>query len=236
MAPEPDAAVELARPVRIAKPKAIAASPEGRADPPAPLASSEGPDASEATPRVQGTTPAEVRQTAGPTGRAENSVALRRNLRIFLWGFSLPGLALWGVFMALVLSSPYPAIRAGSSIVLALTLVLIAVIALGYAFTLGRTPIRFRFHPTRRSLAVQALTGGWDRFRIGPEAFQVAVEVHPPDLFSRETTELVEVTNPPYRRRRWVVERQLLDPWLPRHPASRPGRSASRAVEEERES
>ncbi len=236
MAPEPDAAVEPARPVRIVKPKATPPNPEGRADPRAPLATSEGPDASEATPRGEETTPAEVRRAAEPTGRAENSVALRRNLRIFLWGFSLPGLALWGFFLALVLSSPYPAIRAGSSIVLALTLVLIAVIALGYAFTLGRTPIRFRFYSTRRSLAVQSLTGGWDRFRIGPEAFQAAVEVHPPDLFSRETTELVEVTNPPYRRRRWVVERHLLDPWLPRHPTSRPGRNASRAAEEERES
>lgn len=156
--------------------------------------------------------------------RLENSAAVTRGVRQFLWGFSLPGLALWAVFLGVVLTSPYEGVRTDPVLVATMSVLLVVVILTGYALTLGRTPIRFRFDRGRSSLEVQTLVGGWDRYKVGKEAFQVAIEVHKPDLFSRTTTELVEVRNPPYRRRRWNVERHMLDRWLSRHP----GRTSTR--------
>ncbi|MDE1835420.1 MAG: hypothetical protein KGJ23_02265 [Euryarchaeota archaeon] len=157
------------------------------------------------------------------TGKIYSNLgAVGRSLRLYLLGFVAAPVAIWAAVMALVLTSPYLGVRTDLAPIVIITAVLGVSLVGGYVATLGRTPRYFRYNSKTRRLTVHHLQGGSDKVPLSPEAFQMTLEVHLADPISRAETELIEVRNPPFDPVRWVVERQLLDPILPRHPG-KPG-------------
>ncbi len=207
-----EAKEDRARVVRISRPP----SSREKARSPGPLTPTpqdrEGPVPTASAPsmvaRPRGSSPLRLR----------NQGAVDRSLRLYLLGFVLLPSLLFAFLVGLVLTSPYAPVRSDLPGVVYLLVILALFLAGGYWFTLGRSPRSFRFDKSAGKLRVRYFEGSVEELQLGPEAFQAAVEVYATGFFAPVPTELVEFHNPPYRPRRWIVERRLLDGVAPRHP------------------
>lgn len=154
--------------------------------------------------------------------RLRNQGAVVRSLRLYLLGFVLLPSLLFALLIGLVLTSPYAPVRSDLPGVVYLLVILAIFLTAGYWFTLGRSPRSFRFDQKEGRLRIRYFERSVEELKVGPEAFQAAVEVYATGPFAPVATELVEFHNPPYRPRRWIVERHLLDVVVPRHPPKKP--------------
>lgn len=212
--------VQPDRAVRIARARAKTEGAEQGGPAPGERDRSVGPSLSVGT----GTKPARRPEVL----RLDNSVAFRRSHRLFWLGFVLLPLLIWGTLVGLIELSPYAVVRSSSTFVVELTAALVVIVLVGIELTLERTPRSFQFDPRSRRLKVARVGGGRPAsLKLSREAYQAVLEVYPAGFLNDEEVELVEVLNPPSRRRRWVVERRLLDPVLPRHPRRGRGRAVS---------
>jgi hypothetical protein len=173
---------------------------------------------STSTPRAGSAAPSDRGEENGGGGWRENRAGLERSCKLFLWGFLVVPLLLWSLLVSLVLTSPYVEVRTDTSAVAALTLLVVAIIAVGFALTVSRTPRRVRSLVDRSELRIVPFSGTARTFRVTPEAYQASLESYPRGFLASEETELIELILPPWKAQRWIVEAHLLDDALPRHP------------------
>lgn len=153
---------------------------------------------------------------ASGTSRLENRAGLQRSTRLFVVGFLLLPILIFGTFAAVILSSSYAAIREGGGPFLGyLGAILAVIVVLGFFQTLWRTPRAFQ-KTSQVRLQVFPFLGSPFSVPLSSRSFAVLLEFYAPGPLAPKGVELVEVFSPPGRSRRWILEEELLQEMLPR--------------------
>jgi hypothetical protein len=146
---------------------------------------------------------------AGGTGRFEsNAAGTGRGLRLFaMFGFAL--LAIYLLFLGLTATSPSPGIRSNLDVYAILTLLTLALGAVGAAVTLLRAPSGVAFADD--AVIVSERLGRRRRWPLPPQLRLHILQRYPRGLFGGEPTELVELSDGKGHRSAYLVGRGFFD-------------------------
>jgi hypothetical protein len=146
---------------------------------------------------------------AGGTGSYEpNRAGTGRGLRLFaVFGVAL--LVIYGLFLGLTASSPSPGVSSNWTVYALLTVLTLALGAVGAAVTLLRAPTGVAFGAD--AVIVSERLGRRRRWPLPPQLRLHVLQHYPRGLFGGEATELVELSDGAGHRAAYLVGRGFFD-------------------------
>jgi hypothetical protein len=146
---------------------------------------------------------------AGGTGSYEpNRAGTGRGLRLFtVFGIAL--LVIYGMFVGLTATSPSPGVASNGSVYAVLTILTLALGAIGAAVTLLRAPTGVAFGED--AVIVSERLGRRRRWPLPPTLRLHVLQHYPRGVFGGEATELVELSDGAGHRSAYLVGRGFFD-------------------------
>jgi len=153
-------------------------------------------------------------QTAGPgRKRLDNREAVAYSRRLFLVGYFILPSILWVTFLALAFNST--TLSAETTAFVLLTLLWAAIVCVGYALTLGRTPSEVTFI-SPSTIVLKSGIGTNRRLELTADSYYIPLEEYGRSFFAPWRCELIEFRRLAHGACRIVAAEGLVEDILPR--------------------